>query len=81
MARFEIPDGSTMHAFQFALDCTPEQEACLRRQFGGRRYARNWAVRTLKARPGRAGGDETRKGPSRQAREQPRDGVLIGDTL
>lgn len=48
MARFEIPDGSTMQAFQFALDCTPEQEACLRRQFGGRRYARNWAVRTLK---------------------------------
>ena len=37
-----------MQAFRFALDCTPEQEACLRRQFGGRRYARNWAVRTLK---------------------------------
>jgi len=33
---------------RFALDCTPEQAACLRRQFGGRRYARNWAVRTLK---------------------------------
>ena len=38
-----------MQAFQFALDCTPEQAACVRRQFGGRRYARNWAVRTLKA--------------------------------
>ncbi len=37
-----------MQAFRFALDCTAEQEACLRRQFGGRRYARNWAVRTLK---------------------------------
>lgn len=36
MARFEIPHGWTMQAFQFALDCTPEQEACLRRQFGGR---------------------------------------------
>ena len=48
MARFEVPDGWTVQAFQFALDCTPEQEACLRRQFGGRRYARNWAVRTLK---------------------------------
>ena len=48
MARFTIPDGWTVQAFQFALDCTPEQEACLRRQFGGRRYARNWAVRTLK---------------------------------
>jgi len=49
MARFTIPDGWTVQAFQFALDCTAEQEACLRRQFGGRRYARNWAVRVLKA--------------------------------
>jgi putative transposase len=48
MARFAIPDGWTVQAFQFALDCTPEQAACVRRQFGGRRYARNWAVRTLK---------------------------------
>src|SRR6185437_11000261 len=48
MARFTIPDGWTVQAFQFALDCTAEQEARLRRQFGGRRYARNWAVRTLK---------------------------------
>jgi putative transposase len=48
MARFVIPDGWTVQAFQFALDCTPEQEACLRRQFGARRYARNWAVHTLK---------------------------------
>ena len=48
MARFTIPDGWTVQAFQFALDPTAEQEACLRRQFGGRRYARNWAVRTLK---------------------------------
>jgi putative transposase len=37
-----------VQAFTFALDCTPEQAASLRRQFGGRRYARNWAVRTLK---------------------------------
>jgi putative transposase len=48
MARFAVPDGWTVQAFQFALDCSPEQEACLRRQFGGRRYARNWAVRTLR---------------------------------
>ncbi len=48
MARFVVPDGWTVQAFQFALDCTPEQAACARRQFGGRRYARNWAVRTLK---------------------------------
>jgi putative transposase len=48
MARFEVPDGWTVQAFGFALDCAPEQAACVRRQFGGRRYARNWAVRTLK---------------------------------
>jgi hypothetical protein len=48
MARFEIPDGWRVQAFQFALDCTPEQAACVRRQFRGRRYGRNWAVRTLK---------------------------------
>jgi hypothetical protein len=33
MARFAIPDGWTVQAF--ALDCAAEQEACLRRQFGG----------------------------------------------
>jgi putative transposase len=48
MGRFAIPSGWTVQAFVFALDCTAEQEACLRRQFGGRRYARNWAVCTLK---------------------------------
>lgn len=48
MGRFEVPEGWTVQAFCFALDCTPEQEACLRRQFGGRRFARNWTVRTLK---------------------------------
>lgn len=48
VARFTVPDGRTVQAFTFALDCTPEQASCLRRQFGGRRYARNWAVRTLK---------------------------------
>ncbi|MEX2621893.1 MAG: helix-turn-helix domain-containing protein [Egibacteraceae bacterium] len=48
MARFEVPDGWRVQAFQFALDPTDAQAACVRRQFGGRRYARNWAVRTLK---------------------------------
>lgn len=35
----------------------------MRRQFGGRRYARNWAVRTLKADLARyhAVGEETQK--------------------
>jgi putative transposase len=48
VGRFVVPDGWTVQAFAFALDCTPEQAACVRRQFGGRRYARNWAVRTIK---------------------------------
>ena len=63
MARLEVPDGWTVQAFAFALDCTPEQAECVRRQFGGRRYARNWAVRTLKddlARY-REAGEETEK--------------------
>ena len=49
VARFEIPEGWCVQAFCFALDPSPEQAACLRRHFGGRRHARNWAVRTLKA--------------------------------
>ena len=49
MARFEIPDGMVVQAFRFALDLTPGQEAGVRRQFGGRRYAYSWAVRTMKA--------------------------------
>jgi hypothetical protein len=48
VGRFEVPAGWAVQAFAFALDCTPEQAACVRRQFGGRRHARNWAVRTLK---------------------------------
>jgi putative transposase len=48
VARFEVPEGWVVQAFTFALDCRPEQAACISRQFGGRRYARNWAVRTLK---------------------------------
>jgi putative transposase len=34
-----------------------------------------------KTRPVRAGGDETRKGPSQQAGKQPRDGVPMSDPL
>ena len=49
MARFEVPEGMTVQAFQFTLDLTPAQAACVRRNFGGRRYAYNWAVRTMKA--------------------------------
>ena len=48
VARLEVPHGWRVQAFVFALDCTAGQAACVRRHFGGRRYARNWAVRTLK---------------------------------
>jgi putative transposase len=63
VARFAVPDGWAVQAFTFALDCTPGQAACVSRQFGGRRYARNWAVRTLKEDLDRyrAAGEETGK--------------------
>lgn len=48
MARFEVPEGWTAQAFQFTLVPTEEQTACIRRQFGGRRKARNWALQTIK---------------------------------
>ena len=38
-----------VQAFQFALDLTWDEARVVRRQFGGRRYAHNWAVRTMKA--------------------------------
>jgi putative transposase len=48
VARFVVPDGRAVQAFAFALDCTSGQAACVRRQLGGRRHARNWAVRAVK---------------------------------
>jgi len=47
--RYAAPDGWTLRALQLALDPTPEQWQTIRRQWGGRRSASNWAVRTLKA--------------------------------
>jgi putative transposase len=49
MAKFEVPDGWVVQGFRFALESTSEQAGWVRRQFGGRRYARHWAVRTLKS--------------------------------
>ena len=49
MARFEVPDGSTVQAFRFTLDPTEEQARSLARHFGARRKAYNWTVATLKA--------------------------------
>jgi hypothetical protein len=60
MAGFEVPNGWTVQAFQFALKAAVKRGA------------------DPKTRPVRAGGEETRKGPSRQAGKQPRDGVPVG---
>ena len=49
MARFEIPEGSTVQAFRFTLDPTEEQASSLAKHFGARRKAFNWTVATLKA--------------------------------
>ncbi len=69
MTRFVIPDGWTVQAFRFTLDLTPDQAASVRRQFGGRRKARNWAVAALKA-------DLTRYGETGEATEKPSLAVL-----
>jgi hypothetical protein len=60
MARFEAPEGTIVQAFQFTLDLTGNQASMVRRQFGGRRYAYNWAVRTMKA-DGQLGGRRAQK--------------------
>src|SRR6201997_4638991 len=80
VARFKIPDGWTVQAFTFALDCTQEQAACLRRQFGGRRYSRNWAVRTLKDDLGRyrATGEETERPSLASLPACPKTGMAAG---
>ncbi|MDT5017870.1 MAG: putative transposase, partial [Mycobacterium sp.] len=49
MARFEVPEGWTVQAFQFTLDLTEDQAKSLTRHFGARRKAYNWTVATLKA--------------------------------
>jgi len=48
MARFEVPEGSTVQAFKFTLDPTDDQARSLARHFGARRKAYNWTVATLK---------------------------------
>lgn len=47
--RFGTPEGMATQAFQFTLDLTEDQVSVVRRQFGGRRYACNWAIRTMMA--------------------------------
>ena len=45
---FVPPDGWVVQAFQFALDLTDDQRRICARQWGGRRYAYNWTLRTIK---------------------------------
>jgi putative transposase len=49
MAKFEVPDGWCVQAFQFTLDLTEDQAAAVARHFGARRKAYNWTVAALKA--------------------------------
>ena len=46
--RYKPEPGHNLQAFCFALDPTSEQAASLRRHFGARRFAYNWAVRYIK---------------------------------
>jgi len=48
--RFEIPDGWIARGFLFEVEpTTPEQWSRIAQQFGGRRYAHNWALAQVKA--------------------------------
>jgi putative transposase len=48
--RFEIPDGWGARGFRFEVEpTTPEQWSRIAQQFGGRRYAYNWALAQVKA--------------------------------
>jgi putative transposase len=48
--RFEIPEGFIARGFRFEVEpTTPAQPARIAQQFGGRRYAYNWALAQVKA--------------------------------
>ena len=49
MARFEIPEGWTVQAYQFALDPTPAQAEALLSHAGGARFAYNTTLAAVKA--------------------------------
>lgn len=49
MARFEIPSGWTVQAYQFALDPTPAQERALNSHSGARLFAFNTMLAAVKA--------------------------------
>jgi len=48
--RFELPDGWVARGFRFEVEpTTPAQWSRIAQQFGGRRYAHNWALAQVKA--------------------------------
>ncbi|MED5813674.1 IS607 family element RNA-guided endonuclease TnpB [Mycolicibacterium sp. 050232] len=49
MARFEVPDGSTVQAYRFALDPTPVQARALASHAGAARFAHNHMLTLVKA--------------------------------
>ena len=48
MAKYKPPEGWKLQAFEFALDPAGGQGEAIRRHFGARRFAYNWAVEQLK---------------------------------
>ncbi|HYS41584.1 MAG TPA: helix-turn-helix domain-containing protein [Pseudonocardiaceae bacterium] len=44
-----VPVTGVIHAYRFALDPTPAQDAALRSHCGGQRYAFNWGLALVKA--------------------------------
>ncbi|HEY6576033.1 MAG TPA: helix-turn-helix domain-containing protein [Mycobacterium sp.] len=51
MARFEIPEGWSAQAYQFALDPTPAQEQALCSHAGVRNFAFNTMLGAVKSQP------------------------------
>jgi putative transposase len=48
--RFQIPEGWVARGFRFEVEpTTPEQPTRIAQQFGGRRFAHNWALAQVKA--------------------------------
>ena len=48
MAKYTPPEGWKLQAFAFSLDPAEDQGEAIRRHFGARRFAYNWAVEQLK---------------------------------
>ncbi|MEU4807674.1 IS607 family element RNA-guided endonuclease TnpB [Nocardia fluminea] len=49
MTRFEVPDGSVVQAYRYALDPVPRQQRMLASHAGGSRFAHNYMLTLVKA--------------------------------